>query len=126
MRVAISTLRVVLNDAIEDGLMANNPAHKLGRFVKTEKPKQESTALTSGEVQRLLEAAKDHCPDYYPLFLTAVRVRLRRGELVALKWGDIGAASRTLTAISWFGAVSITDGRASSRHPRTRSRVVWT
>ena len=28
-------------------------------------------------------------PDYYPLFLTALRAGLRRGELVALEFGDI-------------------------------------
>jgi integrase len=27
--------------------------------------------------------------DYHPLFLTALRTGLRRGELVALQWGDI-------------------------------------
>jgi integrase len=29
------------------------------------------------------------CPEQYPIFLTALRAGLRRGELVALKWGDI-------------------------------------
>jgi integrase len=29
------------------------------------------------------------CPDYYAVFLTALRAGLRRGELVALQWGDI-------------------------------------
>jgi integrase len=31
-----------------------------------------------------------HAPlEYYPLFLTALRAGLRRGELVALQWGDV-------------------------------------
>ena len=29
------------------------------------------------------------CPEYYGLFLTALRAGLRRGELVALQWRDI-------------------------------------
>ncbi len=36
-----------------------------------------------------LAAANDVCEEYYPLFLTALRAGLRRGELVALQWGDI-------------------------------------
>jgi len=32
---------------------------------------------------------QDVCPDWYPFFLTAVRAGLRRGELIALRWGDI-------------------------------------
>ena len=47
------------------------------------------TALTAIEVQAFLNAAKEICEDYYPLFLTACRAGLRRGELVALRWGDI-------------------------------------
>jgi integrase len=45
--------------------------------------------LNAAEVQTFLEAANEVCPDYYGLFLTAVRSGLRRGELVALRWGDI-------------------------------------
>ena len=35
-----------------------------------------------------MEAAREARPQYYPLFLTALRGGLRRGELVALRWGD--------------------------------------
>jgi integrase len=36
-----------------------------------------------------LDAARELCPEYYPLFLAALRAGLRRGEVIALKWGDI-------------------------------------
>jgi integrase len=42
-----------------------------------------------GPAKALVEAAQDLCPEYYPLFLTALRAGLRRGEVIALKWGDI-------------------------------------
>lgn len=41
------------------------------------------------EVQQFLKAAQEIYPDYYPLFLMAVRAGLRRGELVAVQWGDV-------------------------------------
>ena len=41
------------------------------------------------EVQQFLKAAQEIYPDYYPLFLMAVRAWLRRGELVAVQWGDV-------------------------------------
>ena len=44
-------------------------------------------ALTPAEVKSFLDAAKAVNPDYYLLFLTALRAGLRRGELVALRWG---------------------------------------
>ncbi len=36
-----------------------------------------------------LAAAEELCPEYYPLFLTAFRAGLRRGELVAAQIGDV-------------------------------------
>lgn len=36
-----------------------------------------------------LVGAKEICPEYHPLFLMAFCAGLRRGELVAVQWGDI-------------------------------------
>ena len=36
-----------------------------------------------------MKATQEICPEYYPLLLMAVRTGLRRGELVALQWGDL-------------------------------------
>ncbi len=68
LRLAVSTLRVVLNAAIEDGLLEANPAQKLGRLVKAEKLQQEATALTAEEVDRFLATAFQHSPQHYPFF----------------------------------------------------------
>src|SRR5437016_6013198 len=46
-------------------------------------------ALTPAEVEDFLDATRDVCSEYYALFLAALRAGLRRGELVALQWGDI-------------------------------------
>ncbi len=89
VRLAVASLRCVLNVAIEDGLLVSNPAQRLGRLIKSEKPERQATALTAEEVTRLLNGAKQFCPKHYPFFLTAVRAGLREGELVSLKWDDI-------------------------------------
>jgi integrase len=41
------------------------------------------------EAERFLLSEQEVCPKFYPLFLTALRAGLRRGELIALEWGDI-------------------------------------
>jgi integrase len=66
-----------------------NPAARLGRLTRTDKPKRQAQALTREEAERFLEAVLDVCPEFYGLFLTALRAGLRRGELLALQWGDI-------------------------------------
>jgi integrase len=89
LRLIVCTLRVIFNHAIEDGLVERNPAARLGRFTKSEKPKFQAAALTAKESESFLDAARELCPEYYPLFLAALRAGLRRGEVIALKWGDI-------------------------------------
>ena len=80
---------MILNQAIEDGLIDRNPASRLGRFTKTAKAKFQATALAHQESETFLASTQEVCPDYFALFLTALRAGLRRGELVALRWGDI-------------------------------------
>jgi integrase len=90
IRNALSILRGILNQAIEDGLVDSNPAASLGRFTKTARHSGvKGVALTKDEVAKFLKTAKRMFPKYHALFLLAVRAGLRRGELVALQWGDI-------------------------------------
>jgi integrase len=49
----------------------------------------EPTPLTSEEQSRLLAAARYESLELYALHLLALRSGLRRGEIIALKWGDI-------------------------------------
>ena len=89
LRLMLCTLGVIFSHAIDDELVANNPAAKLGKLTNAGKPNRQATAFTRQEANRLLQAAKEYCPQYYALFLTALRSGLGRGELVALRWGDI-------------------------------------
>jgi len=89
LRLILCTLRVILNHAVEDGVVEHNPAERLGRFTRTEKPKHQAEAMTRAESEAFLAAAMELCPDVYPLFLMALRGGLRKGELIAIQWGDI-------------------------------------
>ncbi len=90
LRNALSVLRGIFNQAIEDGLLESNPAANFGRFTRgAGSSEAKGVALTSEEVNQFLTAAKDVDQTCYPIFLLAARAGLRRGELVALQWGDI-------------------------------------
>lgn len=90
LRLILCTLRVILNHAEEDELIDKNPVQKLTRFVKIDREQQtKASALSREESERFLASAREVCPALYPLFLTALQGGLRRGELIALKWGDI-------------------------------------
>ena len=90
IRNALCVIRGMINQAIEGGLLGFNPASRLGRFTRTAKSAEKNgVSLRTEEVQTFLDAASEICPEYYPLFLTAFRAGLRRGELVALQMGDL-------------------------------------
>jgi integrase len=89
LRLIVCALRTVLTAAVEDGLIEANPASKVGRFAKSEKPDRQASAMTRDETEKFLAAVKEGCTAWYPFFLTALRAGLRKGELIALKWGDI-------------------------------------
>lgn len=78
-----------MNAAVEDGLIPMNPASKVGEYAKSAKPAHEASAMTRDEAERFLSSVDEVCPEWKPFFLTALRTGLRKGELIALKWGDI-------------------------------------
>ena len=90
VRNALCVIRGIFKEAIEAGIVEVNPAARLGRFTRTAKTAEvKGISLTPAEVVQFLHAALEICPEYHPLFLMALRAGLRRGELVAVQWGDI-------------------------------------
>ena len=94
MRHIHRLLQQCLDQAMRDGLIAENPA----RAFHYPKPKKVSAnVLTPAEVEDYLDAAERL--GHLPMFLLALTAGLRQGELIALKWSDLDAKERTLTII---------------------------
>ena len=92
MRHIHRLLQQCLDQAIRDGLIANNPA----RAFHYPKPKKVSAnVLTPSEVEDYLDVAERL--GHLPMFLLALTAGLRQGELIALKWSDLDTKERTLT-----------------------------
>ena len=89
VRRVISLLAEILNAALDDGLIDRNPATRILRSRKDKEEKFRPSPLTPEEQTKLLNAARAHSLERYALFLVALRTGLRRGEVVALQWGDI-------------------------------------
>ncbi len=120
VRNTVSVLRSIFNDAIEDRVIESNPAVRLGRFTRAAKTTgAKGVALTPVEIKQFLNAANQLCPQYWALFLLAVRAGLRRGELVALQWGDIEFGKNKLDENRF---IVVQHNYVRRKHTSTKSR----
>ncbi len=80
----------MLNHAVDDGMLAANPATRVGRFNKRPAEQREHiNPFTRQELRLFLDTARQYQPRHYPFFLTLARAGIRLGEALALQWGDI-------------------------------------
>jgi len=103
-----SALRALLNEAVDEELIAGNPAARLGRKLHLHPTKQHMKAavaarvLTKARLRALLEWVRTKLPTAYPLLLTLARCGLRVGEAIALRLDDYDPESATLlVARAW-------------------------
>ena len=97
IRNVTACLCSVLSHAVEDTLIAHNPATKLGRYFKQAHVLHDKIEpLTEDEVPLFLAAVSERdgkrykgAPECFPLFLCAIHTAMRAGELAGLQWGDI-------------------------------------
>jgi integrase len=83
-RNCYTTLRKSLDDAVTNGLLAANPAHRIRQPGVN---RNEARFLTPVEVGQLLRAAQSH--RYGTVLRFILGTGLRRGEALALRWIDV-------------------------------------
>jgi integrase len=80
----------LFNHARKHKIVTENPASGVSELYRQAKTvHEEIQPLTAKEVPVSLATAKQHCPEYYVLFLCAIHTGLRSAELAGLQWGDI-------------------------------------
>ncbi|MGF7238227.1 MAG: tyrosine-type recombinase/integrase [Frankia sp.] len=108
-----SVLRAALGDAERMELVSRNVARSVRVPGQTSPDRR---ALTFDEARRFLQATeKDRL---YALFVVALTVGLRRGELLGLRWTDVDLGTRTLTVRC---SVQRAAGQLRIVEPKTRT-----
>ena len=92
MRHIQTLLQQILEHAVHEGLMKENPARP---FYRRRSKTVKAEPLTPLEVEDYLDAAEQL--GYLPLFLLALTAGLRQRELIALQWSDLDVKRYTLT-----------------------------
>jgi len=104
VRLTRGVLSVLLGDAVDDGIIATNPALQMGRrrrrradsLSQAERLKK-VRPMSSQQVAAFLQATqRPEDRRFYPLFLVLARAGLRPGEAFGLQWDDVDFVERTL------------------------------
>ena len=115
VRMCHATCRSALEKAVQDGLIRTNPA--IGCKLPPKKAK-EMQVLDREELQKFLIQAQ--ADGYYELFLLDLCTGLRRGELIALQWGDLNFETGMLTVNKQAYTVN---GELQIIPPKTKASV---
>jgi integrase len=96
IRNFLVVLREILDEAEDDGLIVNSPyPHRINKQITKNQNEKEGKGkvdcLQTKEIILFLNACQDpkEDPQNYVFFYTALFTGARRGELLALQWGDI-------------------------------------
>src|SRR5262245_2740055 len=96
---ALTTVAVILGQAVEDGVIASNPFARLGKLlppIQAGAETDEVEVFTARELTSLLDVAQGNYPDSYPFLLTLARTGIRLGEAIGLEWRDVDLSGRVL------------------------------
>ena len=85
-RYVHATLHRALGQALRWGMVTRNPA---ALVTPPRAKKSEVFALTSEEVEKLFQAARESEDRLEALYILAVHTGMRQGELLGLRWSDI-------------------------------------
>lgn len=98
IRNIVATLRGTFSEAVERGLVASNPAVRLGKLYREAGTvREEVDPFTAEEIRLRLEAVRKHYGvDPYVVTLCAFHTGLRASEIAGLKWEDLDVRNRAL------------------------------
>jgi integrase len=90
IQLILGSLRVLINDAIDKGIIENNPVKGLSKLYQ-QAPIRHADVEPLSEEESLLffRTTLQWEGVHYPMFLTSLHIGLRSGEVIALQWPDI-------------------------------------
>jgi integrase len=101
-----AVLQTMLNAAIEDGVIASNPAARFGRALKLNLSRaatqEKIKAMTHSQRHLFLTTALRVAPRYHPVFFALAGTGMRLGEALALQPADADYSGKTIRILRAF------------------------
>jgi integrase len=119
IRIMVATMRALMEEAKNDGLIEANPVTNLGKFFRAAKSKREEPdPFSLEELHKAERSCQENWPVYYEFVLCMSRTGLRIGEALGLQVPDIDFQAgqlRVRRSINIFGDVTSPKNKSSRR-----------
>jgi integrase len=90
VRLNVAVLRAMMQEAVNESILAVNPVMKLGKFYRSAKKiKEKIDPFTIEELHLIESVCRERFPEHFPFVLCMARTGMRIGEATALQWIDI-------------------------------------
>jgi integrase len=123
VQICRTVLRAALAEAVDEGIIQRSPAARvaLPRAVAKPANDKEIKAWSHHEVDRFLEASRDH--RWAIGFRLGVLFGLRRSEVLALRWDDVDTKAEMLRIDQSLVAVRTGAAWSDAKNERSRRRI---
>ncbi len=116
VRFTYAILRRALNQAVKWGWLETNPAM---RATPPRLPQRELASITVDQLATLIRDAEALNPQWASMIILSAVSGLRRGELLGLKWSDLGTDSVTVRrSMGYTPKVGVYEGTTKTRQTR--------
>lgn len=96
----LSTLRAMLNYAVRNDWIVQNPCSKVEKLVSASQEVERERLLSYEEESKLFLTLTSEREHLKPIFICALDTALRPEEIFKLKWRDIDFETKTITVIA--------------------------
>ncbi len=119
VRLMVAVLRAMLQEAVNEGVLAANPVVKLGKFYRSARRiKEKVDPFTIEELHLIESTCRERFAEHYGFVLCMARTGMRIGEATALQWQDMDFADNYIVVrrnIPHHRQVETTKTEASQR-----------
>jgi integrase len=96
----LALLRSIFGYAKREGWIIRSPFERLRGIISNADERRRDRVLSFDEEKRLLDACDGRREHLRPILVCLLDTGLRRGEVVKLKWRDVGLDARTITVVA--------------------------
>ncbi len=123
VRLMVATLRAMLNEAIEEGILSENPCRRLGKHYGGAPRSKKPDPFSREEMVAIETMATQRFAPYYEFVVALAHTGMRVGECQALMWSDLDTLDKSVRVERNFPSTLSTNQVATPKTAASKRAV---